>query len=309
MSRRRRSIGVAPPKSRTIGRSASAVPFGADKPARPAFNPDTVSRHRAPSNVTSTTFSVFRLCARIGSRDQTEHAHSTMTATTVSLRIRTPSVALSVSRDMIAQRMKSSERTPGTTGAPLLFTPGPLTTSAAVKAAMGTDVGSRDGDFLALVARVRARLLEIAGTSREAGYTAIPMQGSGTFAVEAMIGTLVPPGGRLLVLENGAYGRRIAEIARVLGIHCVTVSIPPALPFTATDALAALLRHDSLTHVALVHCETTTGVVNPLAEIATVVADSGCRFLVDAMSSFGAMPVTVGDHSIDALAASSNKCL
>ena len=203
----------------------------------------------------------------------------------------------------------TSERRPGQADVPLLFTPGPLTTGAAVKQAMMVDLGSRDHDFIALVARVRRMLLQIAGTTEDEGYTAVPIQGSGTFAVEAMLGTLIPPDGRLLVLENGAYGRRIVEIARVLGIRTTIVSAPPSSPIAPADVRAALRNDDSVTHVVLVHCETTTGVVNPLTEIGEVVAAAGRRFLVDAMSSFGAIAVDVGDHAIEALAASSNKCL
>jgi 2-aminoethylphosphonate-pyruvate transaminase len=205
--------------------------------------------------------------------------------------------------------MTPPERAPGAIDVPLLFTPGPLTTSAAVKHAMLTDLGSRDGDFVQLVARVRERLLEVAGASGSSQYTAVPMQGSGTFTVEAMLGTLVPADGRLLVLENGAYGRRMIEIVRVLGIDHVTLGMAPSVPISPDQVRAVMATDRAITHVALVHCETTTGVLNPLGEIAAVVTNAGRRLLVDAMSSFGAVPVAVADHGIDALAASSNKCL
>src|SRR4029077_19898305 len=113
----------------------------------------------------------------------------------------------------------------------------------------------------------------------------------------------------MLVLENGAYGRRMVDIANLLGIRCVSLSSSPTAPVSTTDVREVLAGHDSITHVAVVHCETTSGVLNPLADIATVVNDAGCRLLVDAMSSFGALPVSVRDNGIEALAASSNKCL
>ena len=202
------------------------------------------------------------------------------------------------------------EREPGDLSAPLLFTPGPLTTSWSVKAAMMRDVGSRDEPFIRAAASVHDRLLALAGTSRAEGYAAVMMQGSGTFAVEAMLGTFIPrTGSRLLVLENGAYGRRMLEIANVLGIPAVALSSPAAEPVSADEVSRALARESDITHVALVHCETTSGVMNPLVPIADVVRAEGCTVLVDAMSSFGAQAIDMRAQGIDALAASSNKCL
>jgi 2-aminoethylphosphonate-pyruvate transaminase len=200
------------------------------------------------------------------------------------------------------------ERAPGDVSLPLLFTPGPLTTSSGVKTAMLRDLGSRDAEFIEIVARLHDRLLALAGTSRADGYAAVLLQGSGTYAVEAMLGTFVPPGGRLLVLENGAYGRRMLEIARVLGIPSIALESSPSEPIAPGDVARALERDPGITHVALVHCETTSGVINPLTAIASVVQASGHRVLVDAMSSFGGVPLDV-NAGIDALVASSNKCL
>jgi 2-aminoethylphosphonate-pyruvate transaminase len=204
---------------------------------------------------------------------------------------------------------RTSERAPGDISGPLLFTPGPLTTSHAVKASMQRDLGSRDLEFIRTVARVQGRLLALAGASRAGGYAAVLMQGSGTFGVEAMLGTLIPADGRLLVAENGAYGQRMLEIARVLHVPTVAVSSSPARPVSPDEVARALVRHSGVTHVAVVHCETTSGVINPFAEIATVAREAGCACLVDAMSSFGAMPIDVYADGIDALVASSNKCL
>lgn len=189
---------------------------------------------------------------------------------------------------------------------PLLLTPGPLTTSDTVRAALDRDWGSRDGDFVALTARVRDGLVAV--LEGHEGMTAIPLQGSGSFAVEAMLGTFVPRDGALLVLVNGAYGRRMVEMARIAGrrvevLDCDETETPdPA-------ALDARLAEDaSIGHVAVVHCETTTGILNPIAEIAAVVEAHGRALLIDAMSSFGALPIPATVR-FDALASSANKCL
>jgi 2-aminoethylphosphonate-pyruvate transaminase len=191
----------------------------------------------------------------------------------------------------------------------LLFTPGPLTTSAAVKQAMLHDLGSRDEAFIEVVAQIRAELLNIAGTSREDGFEAILMQGSGTFGLEAIVGSVVPPDGALLVLVNGAYGERVVRIAEVLKIpvltlRCAEDTVPDM------DALdATLARHPEVTTVSMVHCETTTGILNPVAAIGKVVHRHGRTFIVDAMSSFGAIPIDLAAWGIDYLISSPNKCL
>jgi 2-aminoethylphosphonate-pyruvate transaminase len=190
---------------------------------------------------------------------------------------------------------------------PLLLTPGPLTTREETRRAMLRDWGSRDGDFIALTAEMRRRLLAVANAG--ATHSAVPLQGSGTFIVEAAIGTLVGPRDTLLVLINGAYGERIAKIAHRLGRRVETLvwdEIEPVEPGKVAQALAADL---SITHVAVIHCETTTGLLNPLAEIAAVVAAAGRKLLVDAMSSFGAMPLDLAMLPATAVMASSNKCL
>jgi 2-aminoethylphosphonate-pyruvate transaminase len=185
----------------------------------------------------------------------------------------------------------------------LLFTPGPLTTSATVKAAMQRDVGSRDAEFIAAVREIRASLLELAGVST--GYECVLMQGSGTFALESVISSAIPRDGRLLVLVNGAYGRRIAQIARVHSIAVETHETPENRRITL-DRLPPL---SGFTHIAVVHCETTTGILNPIAEIGPAVARAGAAFIVDAMSSFGAIPVDPAAAKIDFLVSSSNKCI
>jgi 2-aminoethylphosphonate-pyruvate transaminase len=190
----------------------------------------------------------------------------------------------------------------------LLFTPGPLTTSAGVKEAMLHDLGSRDAAFIQLVAEVRAELVALAGGAAPE-WTAVPMQGSGTFAVEAVLSSVVPDDGRLLVVANGAYGRRMAQIAAVHRIPHTVVTVPETSAVTPDVVLGAL--DPLITHVAVVHCETTTGVINPVAEIGAVCDGAGKRrvFIVDAMSSFGGVPLDVTRAHIDFLVSSANKCI
>ncbi|HFD15036.1 MAG TPA: 2-aminoethylphosphonate--pyruvate transaminase [Rhodospirillales bacterium] len=190
---------------------------------------------------------------------------------------------------------------------PLLLTPGPLTTSRSVKEAMLRDWGSRDREFIALNAAVRRRLTALAGA--EGSHVTVPLQGSGTFVVEAMLGTLVPRDGKLLVLVNGAYGERMLEIAAYHGRAATALRTPEDVPNDPEALDRALAEDPAVTHVAVVHCETTSGILNPLAEVAAVTARHGRRLLIDAMSAFGALPLDAREIRFEALAASANKCL
>jgi 2-aminoethylphosphonate-pyruvate transaminase len=190
---------------------------------------------------------------------------------------------------------------------PYLLTPGPLTTSITVKRAMLRDWGSRDREFVALDARVRERLVRLAGGAGT--HVCVPLQGSGTFAVEGMLGTLVPRAGRLLVLVNGAYGARMVRIARCHGREVVPLETPEDQPNDVAALERALAADRSITHVAAVHCETTSGMLNPIERIAEITAAAGRRLLIDAMSSFGALPLDARVVPFDAVAASANKCL
>jgi 2-aminoethylphosphonate-pyruvate transaminase len=190
---------------------------------------------------------------------------------------------------------------------PWLLTPGPLTTSATVKQAMLHDWGSRDAGFVAINNRMRQRLVAMVGGGKD--FTCVPMQGSGTFAVEAMLTGFVGPKDKLLILINGAYGKRMAKIcdyakrATAVLEWAEDQAVDPA---KVRDTLAA---DAAITHVAIVHCETTSGVLNPIAEVSQVVAAAGRKLLIDSMSAFGALPVDVKSVTFDALAASSNKCI
>jgi len=191
----------------------------------------------------------------------------------------------------------------------LLFTPGPLTTSQTVKQAMLRDAGSWHSDFNELVAGVRSRLLSLAGLVREEGWEAILMQGSGTFGVEAVFQTCVPPDGRVVVLANGAYGERIVQMlkhARI--VHQVLRSAEDA-PADVAALEGCLAGDPAVTHVAVVHCETTTGLLNPIESIGRVAKRFGKTYVVDAMSSFGGMPIDIAACGIDFLVSSSNKCI
>ena len=190
---------------------------------------------------------------------------------------------------------------------PYLLTPGPLTTTAATKEAMLRDWGSRDGDFIAMNARVRRRLLEL--VAGDGSHVCVPLQGSGTFIVEAMIGTLVPPTGKLLVLVNGAYGRRMVRMCEYYRRACVAQETAEDQPVDPAALDATLGADAAITHVVVVHCETTSGVLNPVEEIAAVVARRGRRLLIDAMSAFGALPLDARRVPFDAVVASANKCL
>lgn len=190
---------------------------------------------------------------------------------------------------------------------PILLTPGPLTTSAATKEAMLRDWGSWDIAFNELTASVCRDLAKIAGG--DSHLVCVPLQGSGTFAVEAALGTLVPRNGKVLVPDNGAYCQRIVRILGYLGREAVVLLHREDEPADPARIDAALRMDPAISHVAQVHCETGTGILNPLPEIAAVVAARGRRLIVDAMSSYGVIPTDVRDIPFDALVAASGKCL
>ena len=193
------------------------------------------------------------------------------------------------------------------TGDPLLLTPGPLTTSASVKQAMVHDWGSRDQGFIAINKMVLEKIVELAGG--QGTHVTVPVQGSGTFAVEAMITRFVPKTGKLLVVINGAYGQRAKKIAEIAGRAVVTYETPEDTPPDLAKLEAMLAADPAITHVFAVHCETTSGILNPISEIAALVKKQGRRLLVDSMSAFGALEIDARKVPYDALAASSNKCL
>ncbi len=190
---------------------------------------------------------------------------------------------------------------------PVLLTPGPLTTSLPTKMAMLRDWGSWDAAFNAVTAKVRAKLTAV--IHAEASHVCVPMQGSGTFAVEGAVNTLVQRDGHLLVLINGAYGKRLARLAQMMGRKTSVFETADDVPTTAADVERLLAADPTITHVGLIHCETSTGIENPLQAIALVVEKHGRRLIVDAMSSFGALPIDARTTPFDALIAASGKCV
>ena len=193
-------------------------------------------------------------------------------------------------------------------GEPYLLTPGPLTTSYAVKQAMLRDWGSWDGDFRAMTAEMRQRLLAMLGDANDE-FDCVPMQGSGSFAVEAMLGSFVPRDGKVLVLVNGAYGQRIVQTLGYLGRDHVAIDKGDYMPPRGDEVAAALDADPTITHVILVHCETSSGILNPVAEISETVYAKGRKFLVDSMSAFGAIPLNVSEIRYEAMVSSANKCI
>ena len=206
---------------------------------------------------------------------------------------------------MSAPTALKSESVPPTE--PWLLTPGPLTTSTTVKQAMLHDYGSRDTHFIAVNRALRASLVEIIHGAED--YTCVPLQGSGTFVVEAMLGTFVPRDGKLLILINGAYGQRMAKICDYLGRAYATLETPEDIPADCVALERQLAADSSISHVAVVHCETTSGILNPLADVAQIVKRHQRRLLIDSMSAFGALAVDTREIDFDAVVASSNKCL
>jgi 2-aminoethylphosphonate-pyruvate transaminase len=190
----------------------------------------------------------------------------------------------------------------------LLLTPGPLSTSKTVKASMLNDWCTWDDEYNIIVQEIRERLVLLA-TANAGEYTSVLMQGSGTFVVESVIGSVIPPDGKLLVLANGSYGNRIVQIAGYLKINCSVIRFGDLKPVDAHITQEALDSDPDITHVAMVHCETTTGMLNPVEEIGHLVKQAGKCFIVDAMSSFGGIPMDIANWHIDFIISSANKCI
>ncbi|NOX39792.1 MAG: 2-aminoethylphosphonate--pyruvate transaminase [Alphaproteobacteria bacterium] len=193
-------------------------------------------------------------------------------------------------------------------GEPYLLTPGPLTTSFAVKQEMLRDWGSWDGEFRLMTARLRDDLLAMID-DHEGAYDCVPLQGSGTYVVEAMLGSFIPRDGKVLVLSNGAYGQRTAQTLAYLGRDYVVIDKGDYMPPRGVEVAQALAQDPAITDVVVVHCETSSGILNPIAEISEVVYAAGCRLFIDSMSAFGAISLTVNDLRYEALVSSANKCI
>lgn len=190
---------------------------------------------------------------------------------------------------------------------PWLLTPGPLTTSDETKHAMLHDWGSRDATFIETNARMRRSLLDIANAADT--HVCVPVQGSGTFAVEATLGTVIPKDGKALILINGAYGHRMVKILSYASRDCTTYETPEDTPPDPAELDRMLGADKAITHVLAVHCETTSGILNPIADIAEICEKHGKSLIIDAMSAFGAIELDANKITFDAVMASSNKCL
>ncbi len=189
-----------------------------------------------------------------------------------------------------------------------LLTPGPLTTTDTVKNEMMVDHCTWDNDYKQITQNIRKELLKLAHVSEDE-YTAVLMQGSGTFGVESVLTSSVGKNGKLLIAANGAYGERMEDIAKHAGLDYRILNFPYN---TTPDAevIAKELENDpAITHVSMVHCETTSGILNDIASVAKTVKSLGRTFIVDAMSSFGGVDIDVAGLGIDFIISSANKCI
>ncbi len=193
-------------------------------------------------------------------------------------------------------------------GEPFLLTPGPLTTSYQVKTQMLRDWGSWDDDFRAMTQEMRDRLLALIGDSAEA-FDCVPMQGSGSFSVEAMLGTFIPTSGKALVLSNGAYGQRLAQTLQYLNRDYSVLDKGDYLPPRGEMVAQMLAQDPAITHVVAIHCETSSGILNPIEEISQATYAAGRALLIDSMSAFGALPLDANQIRYEALVSSANKCI
>ncbi|AVK82983.1 2-aminoethylphosphonate--pyruvate transaminase [Lysinibacillus sp. B2A1] len=189
-----------------------------------------------------------------------------------------------------------------------LLTPGPLTTTDTVKQEMLKDRCTWDDDYKNVTQVIRKQLLDLAQVD-ELNYTAVLMQGSGSFVVESVLTTVIGDEDKVLILTNGAYGERIVEMVEVLKLQHVVYSVPYDEQPSALEVQALLEKDASITHVAVVHCETTTGILNPIKEIGEVVHAFNKTYIVDAMSSFGGVPMDLSSLHIDFCISSANKCI
>nr|WP_170324434.1 2-aminoethylphosphonate--pyruvate transaminase [Ruegeria arenilitoris] len=193
-------------------------------------------------------------------------------------------------------------------GEPYLLTPGPLTTSYAVKEAMLKDWGSWDDDFRAMTREVRSSLLALLGEGAE-DFDCVPMQGSGSFSVEAMLASFIPRDGKALVLANGAYGQRSALTLEYLGRAHVVLDKGDYLPPRGEEVARILAEDPDISHVVAIHCETSSGILNPVEEISEATYAAGRKLLIDSMSAFGAVELKPTEIRYEAMVSSANKCI
>ena len=205
-------------------------------------------------------------------------------------------------------RLEEAEIEAPRLGEPFLLTPGPLTTSYDTKSAMLKDWGSWDGDFRQMTQLMRDQLIEMLGSGNES-FDCVPMQGSGSFSVEAMLGSFVPKDGKVLVLSNGAYGQRAAKTLKYLKRDHIVLDKGDYLPPRGEEVAEILATDNDITHVVAVHCETSSGILNPIEEISVATYNAGRKLLIDSMSAFGAILVEPNKIKFEAIVSSANKCI
>jgi 2-aminoethylphosphonate-pyruvate transaminase len=191
----------------------------------------------------------------------------------------------------------------------LLLIPGPVTTRPEVRQALTRDLAPWDNEFRDFLARLRTRILRLAG-GVEGEHATLPLQGCGHFITEAAVRTFLPPGGRILIPATGAYADHMTRLVREAG------RVPVKLPMGPTDAsdphavAAALAADPTLTHVGMVYSETGSGVIHDVQAVGAVVRAAGRRMIIDAVSAFGALPLDLSEQpEVDAAVFSTNKCL
>lgn len=190
----------------------------------------------------------------------------------------------------------------------ILLNPGPATTTDSVKMAMVVpDICPREQEFVRVMDEVRQGLLRVVGAGHD--YVCILIAGSGTAAIDSVVNSVVPPSGKIMIINNGAYGERLAKIANAYHIDCFELKSPRTERIDLRRIEQALDKDRKITHVAMVHHETTTGLLNPLGETGLLVRSAGRVFIVDAMSSLGGIGIDVGKDFVDYLVSASNKCI
>jgi 2-aminoethylphosphonate-pyruvate transaminase len=189
----------------------------------------------------------------------------------------------------------------------IILSPGPVTTSAATKRAMRRDFTPNEPDLLALTAEMRARLVAIVNGGDR--YACVPLQGVGNTANEATLGTLVPRDRRLLIVNNGFYGERLTQIAGAIGVPFRALDLPWSEPISASRLEEALAADPLVSHVAVCHVDTGTGLLNPIEPLAEITRRRGVALIVDAIASFGGLPIDAPALDLEAIVASPNKWL
>ncbi|KRF67534.1 2-aminoethylphosphonate--pyruvate aminotransferase [Bacillus sp. Soil768D1] len=189
-----------------------------------------------------------------------------------------------------------------------LLTPGPLTTTSTVKQEMLVDRCTWEKDYKEITQKIRSQLLELACAVKEE-YTVVLMQGSGSFVVESVLTTAISKSDKVLIVTNGAYGKRIVKMAQCIGLNYTEYSVEYNEYPKEAEIRIILEEDQAITHIAMVHCETTTGILNPIEMVSNLSKEQGKTLIIDAMSSFGGIDINVPELGIDYLISSANKCI